>query len=319
MNTPTKLGGFAAALAAVFGVAIAVGNAVGPLGSAVKPTSHGDKHTGGHDEGRTADHSAGDAHGGHKSGQAGTSSADTQPGGLLVSAHGYTLALDQRSLPAGNDVPVTFRVLGPDGEPVTDYELTHDKDLHFIAVRRDLAGFQHVHPTRRAGAGNWGTKLDLTPGTWRFFADFHPAEHGETMTLGADAFVAGPFEPRTFPTPTRTATVGDYTVTLDGDLAPGQASKVTLSVRRDGEPVTDLEPYLASYGHLVALRVGDLAYLHVHPAGTPGDDATEPGPDITFYVTAPTTGEYRLFLDFKHQGVVRTAEFAVDAARGGAR
>jgi copper chaperone CopZ len=73
--------------------------------------------------------------------------------------------------------------------------------------------------------------------------------------------------------------------------------------------VTDLEPYLAAYGHLVALRAGDLAYLHVHPAGEPGDGKTPAGPDITFYATAPSTGDYRLFLDFQHDGVVRTAEF----------
>ena len=88
---------------------------------------------------------------------------------------------------------------------------------------------------------------------------------------------------------------------------------MTLSISRNGEPVTDLQPYLAAYGHLVALRDGDLAYLHVHPAGEPGDGTTEPGPDVTFYATAPSTGDYRLFLDFQHDGVVRTAEFTARA------
>ena len=40
---------------------------------------------------------------------------------------------------------------------------------------------------------------------------------------------------------------------------------LTLTVTKDGQPVTDLQPYLGAYGHLVALRAGDLAYLHVHP------------------------------------------------------
>ncbi len=77
--------------------------------------------------------------------------------------------------------------------------------------------------------------------------------------------------------------------------------------------MTDLQPYLAAYGHLVALRDGDLAYLHVHPAGEPGDGTTAPGPDITFYATAPSPGDYRLFLDFQHGDVVHTAEFTVRA------
>ena len=72
--------------------------------------------------------------------------------------------------------------------------------------------------------------------------------------------------------------------------------------------MTDLQPYLGAYGHLVALRDGDLAYLHVHPQHT--DTA---GPDIGFDADVPTAGTYRLFLDFQHAGVVRTAAFTATA------
>jgi hypothetical protein len=113
--------------------------------------------------------------------------------------------------------------------------------------------------------------------------------------------------------PAVTAEVDGYTVTLDGDLVPGQESEVTLTIDKDGQPVTDLQPYLAAYGHLVALRDGDLAYLHVHPGGEPGDGITEPGPAITFYANVPSAGAYRLFLDFQHDGVVRTSEFTARA------
>ena len=41
---------------------------------------------------------------------------------------------------------------------------------------------------------------------------------------------------------------------LDGALVPGKESKLILTVTRAGEPVTDLQPYLAAYGHLVAAR-----------------------------------------------------------------
>lgn len=227
----------------------------------------------------------------------------------MVSEHGYTLALASTLLDSGRK-NVTFQVIGPDGDPVTAYAPTHDKDLHFIAVRRDMAGFQHVHPTLD-DSGTWSTELDLTPGVWRFFADFQPADHEETMTLGGDLSVAGDYDPQSLPPVSQTTQVDDYTVTLDGQLTPGEASELTLTVSRDGEPVTDLQPYLAAYGHLVALRAGDLAYLHVHPDGEPGDGTTEPGPDVTFFATAPSAGAYRLYLDFKHDGVVRTAEFTV--------
>ncbi len=115
------------------------------------------------------------------------------------------------------------------------------------------------------------------------------------------------------PVTSRTAQVDGYTVTLDGALEPGREAELTLSVSKDGKPVTDLQPYLEAYGHLVALRDRDLAYLHVHPAGTPGDGRTEPGPGITFYATVPSAGDYRLFLDFRHGDQVRTAAFTVAA------
>ena len=303
MNTATKLAAYALGLVVAFGAAAAAGAVVGPVGFVAHGGDHAESGHGG---------SAGsDTHSDH-----GGAADDDSPGGLMISEHGYTLALGRGTLPAGASTSVTFQVLDADGHPVIDYEQTHDKDLHFIAVRRDMTGFQHVHP-ELAADGTWRTTLSLTPGDWRVFADFAPAGHGEAMTLGADVAVPGEYEPRPLPQPAGTSEVDGYTVTLEGGLVPGAESKLTLSVTRDGRPVTDLQPYLAAYGHLVALRDGDLAYLHVHPAGHPGDGITQPGPDITFHATAPSPGSYRLFLDFKHDGVVRTAEITV-AAGGGA-
>ena len=126
----------------------------------------------------------------------------------------------------------------------------------------------------------------------------------------AHVAVAGDHVPRELPEQRATAAAGDgYEVTLDGSLTPGKAGELELAVARNGRPVTDLEPYLGAYGHLVALRAGDLAYLHVHP------NEGEPGP-VSFTATAPSKGSYRLFLDFKHDGEVRTAAFTVHAGSG---
>ncbi|MFJ4978109.1 hypothetical protein ACIP6X_22630 [Streptomyces coeruleorubidus] len=232
-----------------------------------------------------------------------------QPGGLSVSENGYTLELDSAILTAGVQ-PVSFRVIGPDGQAVTEFTPEHEKELHFIAVRRDTTGFQHVHPVMDE-KGTWGVELALEPGDWRFFADIHPVGHDGTMTLGIDVAVAGTYDPQPLPEATRIAQIGEYTVALDGGLLPGEPSELTFTVSRNDRPVTDLQPYLAAYGHLVALRVGDLGYLHVHPEGEPGDGTTAPGPEIAFMAVAPSAGTYRLYLDFQHNDVVRTAEFTI--------
>ncbi|WP_426244996.1 hypothetical protein [Nocardioides sp. LHG3406-4] len=293
MNTATRVAGFAVALAAVFALALGVGKAFGPDAEPA-PTAH-DSH-------------AADEAGAPRPASAG--SADI-PGGLMVSQDGYTLALGQSSAAAGADVPVRFTITGPDGEPVTAYDVAHDKQLHLIAVRRDFTGFQHVHP-ELSPDGTWSTALDLTGGQWRLFADFK-ATGADALTLGADLAVAGGYRPEPPAGDSRSSEVDGYTVTLGGDLAAGADAELTLSVERDGEPVTDLEPYLGAYGHLVALRSGDLAYLHVHPDGTPEDGTTRPGPDIVFQAAVPSTGTYHLYLDFKHRGVVRTAGVTVSA------
>jgi hypothetical protein len=310
MNTPTKLAAYAVGLAALFAAAIGVGLAVGPVGPA------GNEHSGTDHSNSAQPATPGAGHADHGSGSdEGSKSAPELPPGLMISDRGYTLELAQDSAPAGPSTPLAFRILGADGQPVTSYQESHDKQLHLIAVRRDTTGFQHVHPDLAAD-GTWSVALDLSPGTWRVFADFVPAEGelpGETMTLGADLTVAGHYQPATLPNPSAIARVDGYTVTLGGELVPGEETELTLSVAKDGQPVTDLRPYLAAYGHLVALRAGDLAYLHVHPAGEPGDGVTEPGPGITFYATPPSEGVYRLFLDFRHDGAVRTAEFTARA------
>lgn len=290
MNTSIKLGGFALVAAVVFAGAYGIGQATGPVGAPPENP---------HDGGQ------------HGTAPAPPGGAELPAGGLLVSQDGYRLELASGDAAPGISEDFAFRILGPDGAPVTRFTPTHDKPLHLIVVRRDLTGFQHVHPTMDVD-GTWRVSLTFPlAGDYRAFADFAPEDRTDAITLGTDVAVAGTYTPTGLPVASRTATVDDYTVRLDGDLVPGRTSELTLTVSKAGRPVTDLQPYLAAYGHLVALRDGDLAYLHVHPDGEPGDGRTQPGPQITFYAAVPSAGDYGLFLDFQHQGVVRTAAFTV--------
>ncbi len=296
MRTAAKLSAYGAALALLFTGAYVVGTTVGPF----SPTAS---------SGHSAMSGAGQS--GHGDSHSGTVAGTTseQPGGLASSRGGYTFTPTDPTLTPGITEDFTFRITGPDGAAVTAFDVEHDKRMHLIVVRRDTTGFQHVHPSMDAD-GTWRIPLSLpVGGSYRAFADFTPSG-GEGTTLGVDLMAPGAFEPVAH-TPARTAQVDGYTVDLSGDLLPGQASPLTLTVRKDGQPVTNLQPYLAAYGHLVALRKGDLAYLHVHPDGVPGDSRAQPGPEIDFVAEVPSAGTYRLFLDFQHAGVVRTAEFTV--------
>jgi len=291
MNVPSKLAAFGLGLIAVFAAAAAVGHGVGPV---IAADSGGTAHDGGH--GIQPPDSPADA-------------AQAVPGGLAATQDGYTLRLAQDRFDAGPGADLRFTIARADGRPETDFTPTHDKPLHLIVVGRDMSDFQHVHP-RMLDDGSWAVSVQFANGgAYKVFADFAPATQPGAMTLATDVLVAGAHQPEPLPAVSGTAVVNGYSVTLTGALEPGRESRVTLSVSKDGRPVNDLQPYLGAYGHLVALRAGDLAYLHVHPDGEPDDGRTLPGPDVPFIVEIPSSGYYRLYLDFMHDGVVHTAAF----------
>jgi hypothetical protein len=267
-SAAARLAAFAAGLAAIFGVAALAGATVGPEPKTDAPTGHG-----------------------------GAAMAEHTPAGLAIVQDGYRLAIENTTLRANRAETLRFRVIDSGGRPVRDFEDEHGARLHLIIVRRDLTGYQHLHP-RLAPDGTWSIALKLPePGSYRMFADFH--SDGRDLTLGADLFVPGQFAPRPLPAEATTTTTDGYDVELTED-EPGI---LHFKVSRYGREVTDLQPYLGARGHLVALREGDLAYLHVHP-----EEGPEPGAGISFGAEIPSAGRYRLYLQFRHAGAVHTAE-----------
>jgi hypothetical protein len=217
--------------------------------------------------------------------------------GLAVSDDGLTLALARDTAPADERADLRFRILDRTGRTVRDFDVEHTKRMHLVVVRRDMTGFQHLHP-RQGADGTWSVPLTVRDaGAYRVFADF--ARDGRAHTLAADLRVDGTVRSRPLPPPSDTASVDGMRVTLTG--APGRAgaeSDLRFAVTRNGRPVA-VQPFLGAKGHLVALRDGDLAFLHVHP----DEDA------LRFMATLPTAGRYRLFLQFRVDGRVHTAEF----------
>jgi hypothetical protein len=307
MNAAVRLSAYAAALALVFGAAWGVGAAVGapatpPVPATAPPPAGADPHAGGgHDTGgarRAAD--------GHDEPRG---AAEVISAGLVGTAAGYTLVPKLTTYLPGVPGEFAFTITGSDRRPVTAFDVEHERPLHLILVRRDAAGFQHLHPALGPD-GVWRVRITLpAAGVYRVYADFIPTG-GPALVLGTDLFAPGNFAPIQFP-PSRVAQVGGYQVRLDGELVPGAPSQVFATVSRDGTAVTDLEPYLGAFGHLVALRLGDLTYLHVHPDAAVPTPTDRSGPGIAFTAEVPSAGTYRLFLDFRHLGTVRTAEFTV--------
>lgn len=305
MSTGTRIATFAVVLGAAFVAAFALGSAFEPA-----DTEAGDGHgameaaSGGHGAMTAAGHGRQAEAGGH----GGHEDAAAAMRGLAVSEDGYTLRLSQTRVSARETRRLRFRIEGPDGAAVTRFDELHEREMHLIVVRRDGAHFQHLHPTID-GDGTWSVALKLpAPGVYRAFADFSVA--GETHTLAADVFAPGAFRPRSLPAAATVDRTAGYEVRLrEPAVQAGVPSTLRFFLRKGGEPVAPAG-YLGARGHLVALREGDLAYLHVHP------DAGETAPhEIPYSATFPTVGRYRLYLQFKHAGRVQTAEFTLAVAR----
>ncbi|HEX5929757.1 MAG TPA: hypothetical protein VFY48_10225 [Solirubrobacterales bacterium] len=284
---PRRTGLFVLGLLAIFLAAVGIGSALEPADTDSGVGAHGMEE---------------ETHGAHQE------PASHAPAGLAVAEDGYALRFDRTHLRKGEPGELRFTVVADSGAPVTGFDELHERRLHLILVRRDGTGFRHLHPEMDA-AGAWSVPAEFpAAGAYRVFADFSVG--GEQRTLAADLFVSGgEFEARPFPPPAAADTTAGYEVRLRSDhLAAGEPAALTFAVGRDGEPVGDLAPYLGAKGHLVALREGDLAFLHVHP---------EPGGvgEVPFAATFPSAGRYRLYLQFRHDGTVRTAEFTVEVSR----
>ena len=192
------------------------------------------------------------------------------------------------------------------------------RTLHLIVVRRDLTGFQHVHPALDAD-GTWRVPLDLPdrgrlPGVRRLRA--RPA--ARPLTLGADLSRRRRLRtrrrcPPAHPTPRSTATPSR----LDGDLSAGER------VRADARPSAatarrspTCSPTSARTATWSPCATATSPTCTCTPHGEPGDgDRGRSASRSTPRCPAP--GTYRLFLDFQHDGVVAPPTSRVTTAMTG--
>ena len=240
--------------------------------------------------------------------------------GMNSSVNGYTLASLEAPKKAGEAGTLTFTIQGPRGVQ-KDYTRQQTKLLHLYLVRKDLTGFQHLHPTIDQSSGQWSVDLTIPdPGPYHVVTEFEALTadgNFDDRILGTDFTVEGPYKPATAaPAAANQASADGYQLVLDG-TPKVSGGDLKLKVTKDGAEVTDLEPYLASFAHITGFREGDLTAVHVHPNEAPKnqDDTTaRGGPTLTISPMFMETGHYRLFIQFQTAGVVHLATMDLDVA-----
>ena len=273
MNPLAKLAGFAVVLALVFAGAAFAGSRL-------------DVHPGR----PAADKPA------HMGGMA----AATMPvRGLAVSDHGLTLQLARRTAQPGRRFELAFRIADRRGQTVRDFDVEHTKRMHFIVVRRDMTGFQHLHPTQRAGRQLVGpghaARRGLLPRVRRLLGRrqaVHARRRPHRRRLGALAGAAGAGRQRRGRRRSRLARRGRRR----------RWPSPSRATARPSPSRTTWAPRATSSRCARAI--------------SPSCTCTPTTNRLRFEATFPTPGRYRLFLQFKTaDGRLHTAAFTREVTR----
>lgn len=229
---------------------------------------------------------------------------------------------------------IRYRIKNDKGEILKNYEVAHEKIMHFILVRHDLQYFQHIHPDYNEASGEFTVTVTFpTDGPYRIFPDFTPGDDNPQklpVTVFSDVDVGDETKYSAQPVAADTQTkktVEDYQISFTVPKIKAQEEfTYGLEINKNGQPVTDLEKYLGALGHSVILKAGTLDFIHTHAqeakdaSATPGHNmgamqkdtsATERGSKINFATSFPEPGVYKVFTQFQHEGKVQIVDYVV--------
>jgi hypothetical protein len=212
----------------------------------------------------------------------------------------------------------------------------HGKLLHLFLVKKDgLGAMAHLHPLAIDSLTFESALPPLPPGTYFVFADaVHENGFAETMvqSLTLDAAPAMAWTPSDpddaiftgggVGTPSRFD--DGSTLSWDGANRPhvaGADAGLHFTLRDARGAPLSVEPYMGMAAHAVIVRDDGSVFMHLHPMGTTPGIGTMPTmaselPGILAFPWAfPKAGHYRVWVQFRRAGTIRSAAFDVQVAQ----
>ena len=205
------------------------------------------------------------------------------------------------------------------GEPVlpTDLREVHTQKIHLLIIDESLSDYHHEHPEVGKTSGEYNFSFTpKKPGPYQVWADVQPYLTGIQEYAPAKISAPANGEALSDQAEKLTASVGGLRYKLSFAALPIKAGEpVTGKVRilrEDGTPVTELEPVMEAFAHLVAFHADGKTVLHMHPKGmrrlTSNDRG---GPELEFQFYGPKPGFYRLFVQTQMKGQQNFAPFGI--------
>jgi len=177
--------------------------------------------------------------------------------------HGAKLAGTRIDLQNANslqpgEITLAFKLYGADAHEFgpDDLNVAHEKLMHLILLRDDVTGFQHIHPEYKDG--RWTVKTTVAnQGQYQMYVDVEPKEESP-VTLRVPLTIGGVTQQAQFPTVSANmaTTLGGIQTTLQAasPLKTKEHTTLTFALTQNGKPVTQIDPYLGAFGHVVVLR-----------------------------------------------------------------
>ena len=198
---------------------------------------------------------------------------------------------------------------------VKDFDIAHTKIFHLILASKDLSWFAHEHPVPQADGSFTISQVFPSGGEYKIYADVAPKGAGSQI-LGTSLKVSGPTpKPITLTLSERTNTVNGVTATLKTatPLPIGKSTALTFALTDSitGKMITDLEPYLGAFGHLMIIHQNGQTVVHSHPAEDEAGRTDAKKGIVAFNARFPKAGLYKAWGQFQRNSQVVTIPFVL--------
>ncbi len=224
------------------------------------------------------------------------------------------------------------------GRSNRDFLPDHGKLIHLYAIRQpQMDAAFHLHPDLVA-PGDFRMILPaMPPGQYTLYGDVvHASGFPETLVArlvvqpGLTPAALAQDDAQASPQPLSAGALGPgyhlpdgYTMLWDKpvDLTAGTAYRFRFKLLApDGRPATHMQSYLGMAGHAAFVKTDGTVFAHTHPEGSAAMAAMDlanggmtpmspVGPQVDFPYGFPSPGQYRIFVQMKHDTTVETGVF----------
>ncbi len=224
-----------------------------------------------------------------------------------------TAKLTANNIQAGAETKLIIDVKAKSGEAVDKFETFQTKKMHLIVVSDDLQTFSHIHPIYKQ-KGRFEVQTSFPQGgKYTLVSDYKPVGQAEQVSL-MQVKVAGKAATSSKVDFNKAKLISDTKVQLTADnLKAGKETMLAFKMQQaNGQPVTDLQPYLGEKGHLVIMKdsasLTRADYIHAHAVQHGGNG------EVHFMTTFPKAGKYKMWGQFNRSGKIVTADFWVNVS-----